>query len=485
MQLISVGFFIFWLLTLAIYYIFSKYQWQVLLLASLCFYMWNAKVFPFMLLISAIFIWTMGKIKSEEIRRFVLIGVIFFDISVLAFYKFYTGELFFTIKSHVPIGISFFILTSLGYCLDVHWERIRPEQNLCKLMLFLAFFPALLQGPIIRYEKMKNEFFRNHKFSMYMICKGLQRFLWGLFKKLIIAERLSGITNNIFSDIDSYSISLYSVGVICYAIQLYADFSGYMDLVIGIAQTFDIKLPENFRRPYFSKSVAEFWRRWHITLGIWFKDYLMYAFIMSSAIKKFGKRLRRRNKKLGKLVPVVIGTMLVWVLTGLWHGNSFGYMLWGLYYGSVMCSTLCLEDFYKKIKNRSGFAKNKLYDVFCIFRTLVIVFIADTFICAGSWKHIKICIKKVMEGDFYDPTLLGQFKMLAGSNQNIVLLIIGCMILFTVSFVEERRGDIWSLIEKRNIVIRWAIWYALIFAIFLFGAYGTGYDTSAFMYQIY
>lgn len=486
MQLISIGFVIFWLITLSIYYVFPKYQWEILLLASICFYVLYAKAFPIMILVCAVSMWVIGRIKKAEKRRFFLIIVIIADVLVLAFYKFYSGGTFYSIRNHVPIGLSFFVLVSMGYCLDVYWERVKPEKSICKLVLFLSFFPMLLQGPICKYGKLQDELFKVHKFSFDSVCKGLQRFLWGLFKKLIIVDRLAQITNAVFSDVGRYNVSIISVGVICYAIELYADFSGYMDLIIGIAKTFDIQLPENFKRPYFSTSVAEFWRRWHITLGIWFKDYVMYAFLMSTPIKKLKKQLRQKNKKLGSLFPTIIGTLLVWILTGLWHGNSFGYMLWGLFYGVVICSTLCLENFYDRIKKRSGFVQSKLYRIFCIFRTLFIVYIADVFICMDSWGNLKIYAKKILQRDIIDHATIHQLGDLINSGRNVILLIFGCFLLLIVSLTEEKRGEEFlSIIRNRNIVIRWSVWYALIFIIFLFGTYGTGYDTSTFMYQVF
>ena len=256
-------------------------------------------------------------------------------------------------------------------------------------------------------------------------------------------------------------------------------------MVIGIGETFGIKLPENFKRPYFSTSVTEFWRRWHITLGTWFKDYVMYAFIMYPPVKKVCKKLKKKNKSLGRLLPTILGTMLVWFLTGLWHGGSFGYILWGIFYGIVICSHLCLENFHKNLRYRPKMKNNKWYQLVCIVRTWCVVFMADILICADTWSGIKIFTKKLLCGNFWDSFVINQMKVLLNSYKNVVWLVIGCSMLLIASLLEERYGDIFKLIERQNIVIRWIIWHVLIFVVFLFGTYGSGYDVSTFLYQIY
>lgn len=483
MQLISIEFIFFWFVIFIFYYLVPKFQWQTLLIASLCFYIFNTKCLPVIIIIFSILIWAIGRIKNKNRRCIALVIFITGSIMLLVFYKFYLGVYFTEIKIHTPVGLSFFVLAAIGYCLDVHWERIESENSIFKIILFLSFFPALLQGPINRYGKIHREIFKYHDFVWEKICKGLQRVLWGLFKKLIIAERLIKITTVIFLDLESYSLSVLIFGVICYAIEVYADFSGYMDIVIGIAQTFGINMQENFKHPYFATSVAEFWRRWHITLGAWFKDYVMYAFVMSPPIKKLGKYLKKKNKKLGKVLPTIIGTMIVWILTGLWHGNSAGYIIWGLYYGTVISSSLCLESFYEKktvVHRKNGEGANY---VLHIIRTWLFVLIANAFICADSWNGIKVIIKKLLNAEFGISLFVNQIKLLI--SKDIVWAFAGCTILFSVSLMEERYGNILILIERKPIVFRWIVWYSLIFIIFLFGAYGKGYDISSFLYQIY
>lgn len=382
-----------------------------------------------------------------------------------------------------PVGVSFFLLASLGYSIDIYWERYIPEKNYLHLLLFLCFFPSLIQGPINRYDKLKKAIFVQHSFSYIQISNGIQRFIWGLFKKLILVDRLTTITNDIFGNLENHSGSIIIFGSCCFAIQLYADFSGYMDMVLGISQTFGITLSENFKRPYFSKTIGEFWRRWHITLGTWFKDYVMYGFIMSPLGRKIGKSVKKKNKHLGKLILPLSGTLIVWMLTGLWHGTSTGYILWGTYYGIIMCISLCLEDFWKKKRIQFGFCRTHIYSALCILRTCSLVLIADILICAESWGHIKLCIKKILfHWEIFDfKSIIDYISTIP--HENIILILYGISVLLCVSLYTEKKEDIRHFLSQRPAIFQWIVWYVLIVSIIMFGTYGVGYDTTTFMYQ--
>lgn len=481
MQLISITFALFWLLALVIYYLCPKFQWQILLVASLLFYTLYSGRPPLVLAVCAVAAWGFGYISEERKRKPFIKLIIALHVLLFLFYKFLGRIGDAEISIMIPVGVSFFLLTSMGYCMDIHWERYEPEKNYAKLLLFLSFFPSIIQGPINRYDKLGDEIFKKHQFSMEAVCRGAQRFLWGFFKKLILVDRLNQITGDIFAGQGQYSGFMLSVGVFCFAVELYADFSGYMDMVIGIGQSFGIALPENFRQPFFSKTIAEFWRRWHITLGTWFKDYVMYGFIMSPIGRKIGKSIKKKSKRWGKLVPALIGNMIVWGLTGLWHGTSCGYLLWGVYYGLLMCITLCLEDFWKKRKAGHAFFESALYKLLCIVRTCLFVFFADILICAGSWENIKIVISKI----FLEFGKLDIWFLAPYGRGNILLILFGICAMLVVSVVQEKHGDIFMYLSGKCFIIRWLVWYGLIFTILLFGTYGVGYEASPFMYQVF
>lgn len=188
----------------------------------------------------------------------------------------------------LPLGISFYTFQSSGYILDVYWKRCKAEHHPLKYALFVSFFPQILQGPIGRYSRLAHQLYEPHKFESANITRGLERILWGFFKKMILADWSAVFVDAIFDNPDQYG-GLAIFGVLFYTIQLYADFSGGMDVVIGIASMFGIELDENFTRPFFATSITDFWHRWHITLGTWMKDYVFYPVTLSGWMKKFGR----------------------------------------------------------------------------------------------------------------------------------------------------------------------------------------------------
>ena len=217
-------------------------------------------------------------------------------------------------KFALPLGISFFTFQSASYIIDVYQGKYRCQNNVFKLGLFVSFFPQLLQGPIGRYDRLSSQLYEGNSFELKNVQYGLQRICWGLAKKVILADRAAVLVNMVFEDYDMYGGLLNIVAVLMYSVQLYMDFSGGIDVVIGTAQMFGITMDENFRQPYFSKSIGEFWRRWHITLGSWFREYVY--------IPLGGNRKGQ--------VRTIFNTFVVWALTGLWHGASWNFVLWGI-----------------------------------------------------------------------------------------------------------------------------------------------------------
>ena len=481
MQLVSFGFVVFWFITLILYYTVPRFQWQILLAASLLFYLLYAGRIPLFLLVCSGIAWGFGYLAQKG--KWTLRAIVFVCIALLLFYRLHDYLFVSNTPVIVPVGISFFLLALIGYYMDIYWERYAPEKNYFKLLLFLSFFPSLIQGPINRYNKLRAELFKIHTFSWSQVRNGIQRFIWGLFKKLILVDRLALITQDIFGNLQEFSGFVIILGVICYAIQLYADFTGYMEMILGVGETFGVLLPENFKRPFFSESVADFWRRWHITLGTWFKDYVMYGFIMSPSGRKIGKAIKKKNRRWGKLVPSLIGTMLVWGLTGLWHEVSGRYLLWGIYYGIIMCISLCMEDFWEKRKRGIHFFETRIYHMLCIVRTWFFVIAADFLICAGSWRNIRLCISKIlMNMELFD-FRAGLYYIMGIPRENRILILFGCCIFLIVSLVQEKYGSVRILLQRQPCVIRWLVWYIVLFSIIMFGTYGAGYDTSTFMYQ--
>lgn len=524
MQFLSAAFIILWVISFALYYLApKKRQWIILAVASGLFYVVGTGGIPIGILLTGAGAYGCGiyltrsleaqkktlsdladkerkkavKQGFERRRRRVQILYFVYSLGILFFTKYMVvllpflqklgltspeNDAFFS-RVVMPLGISFYTLTAIGYVVDVGREQCRAQENPVRLFLFLAYFPAITQGPFNRYAKLQEEFEREHVFDYGRMLFGVQRFVWGAFKKLVIADRINLFVGNVFGNvIGELPGSIYALATVLYMLQLYADFSGYMDMALGVSETFDIILPENFKRPYFSKSVAEFWRRWHITLGTWFKDYVMFSFVMSGAGRKIGKAAKKRMPHLGKHVTGIIGTMLVWMLTGMWHGRTVSYILWGVYYGVIMCVSLVLESQYNIWKEKLHIKDGKVYGFFTMARTWVIVFVADVLIRAESLSQA---------GGIYR-ALLADFRLKEGilcvtdyglSRYGFLLLAAACLLWLMVSVWEEKGKDVRRMIAESPMAFRWCCYYGVVLLLLITGIYGGSYDTAAFLYQ--
>ena len=504
MQFLSYYFIILWVLAFALYYLFpKKMQWYLLLAVSLLFYVIGSSGVPYALLITAATTYGCGlylkksleaqkaeqaqfgdkeqkkavKLSYEKKRKRVQIIYFAVNLALLVFHK-YTGNII------MPIGISFYTLTAMSYVIDAGRENCEVETNFFKVLLFLSYFPAITQGPFNRFTHMKEQFEAEHEFSYEKMLRGIQRFVWGAFKKLVIADRIGIFVDRVFSsDTSAVSGSIYACAVVFYMLQLYADFSGYIDMAAGISETFDIALPENFKRPYFAKSVAEFWRRWHITLGTWFKDYVMFSFVMSAPGRKLGKFCKKKWSQLGKHVVPILGTMLVWFFTGVWHGRTINYILWGVYYGLIMSLSLILESRYPVWKQKLHIKEGKGYQLFCMIRTWLIVFAADVLIRSGSLAQVG-AVYGAFFTRFHAKALLSSTLTSYGlSKYEFLLLFAALLIWLLVSILEERGKDVRAYLAAKPVIIRWACYYGIVLLVLITGIYGGNYDTAAFLYQ--
>lgn len=524
MQFLSGGFVILWVISFALYYLLpSKHQWMVLAVASGLFYVIGTGAFPFGILVTALSTYACGRAlaqslavqkealthcadkeekkavrsafekrrKRMQILHFVCnLGILLggkYTAVILPFLReggrlTPAGDAFFS-NIVMPLGVSFYTLTAIGYVVDVGREHCEAQRNLLKLFLYLAYFPAITQGPFHRYEKMRAEFAREHVFDYGRLASGVQRFVWGAFKKLVIADRLGIFVGNVFDGTrPQIPGGIYGVAVVFYMLQLYADFSGYMDMALGVSETFDIVLPENFKRPYFSTSVAEFWRRWHITLGVWFKDYIMYSFIMSGAGRKLGKAAKKYWPKFGKHVTALAGTMLVWLFTGLWHGRTVSYLLWGIYYGVIMCLSLVLEPRYAVWKEKLHIREGKVWSFVCMARTWVIVFAADILIRTANLAQAG-AVYLAIPGRPGIAATLGTLTDYGLSRYAFALLLFACVLWLFVSICEERGMDVRKRLSTLPLPLRWGCYYGVALLLIITGIYGGSYDTAAFLYQ--
>ena len=300
----------------------------ILLAFSIGFYCWGGVRLLPVFLVSCLLNWGAALAMKCRCRRTVYVAALIINVAALAFYK-YTGFLLDNLRLvgvelsaptlALPAGISFFTFQGIAYLTDVYRGKIPAEKNPLRVVLFMAFFPQLLQGPILRWTDFGPALTERRETSADA-ADGAVRFCFGLAKKVLLADALGKAADAAFSSGDRLTVSLAWLGAIAYTLQLYFDFSGYTDMAIGIGKVFGFRLPENFNYPYISKSTTEFWRRWHMTLSYWFRDYVY--------IPLGGNRCGMGRQ--------VLNLLTVWLLTGLWHGSAWNFVLWGLYYAALL-----------------------------------------------------------------------------------------------------------------------------------------------------
>ena len=400
-----------------------------------------------------------------------------------------TGNSFrFNIPAYLmPIGISFFSLQALSYILDVYHGITKADENLCRLALFLSFFPQIIEGPICRYNQTADKLWNVGQISYKNLTDGLIRITYGMMKKVVIADRLDPFVKVIFDEFENYEGGMIAIAAVCYTIQLYMDFSGTMDAVIGIAQIFGIELPENFRRPFFSKTVSEFWQRWHVSLGAWFKDYIFYPVTTSGGSKKITSFARKKiGNYYGPMISGIIALFCVWFCNGLWHGSGWNFLFFGMYHFVMIAIGNLIAPPVKALNKKLHINPEwSVYRVFQMVRTFILVVIGELFFRGNGLKCGLLMFKKMVT-NFSFTTI--NAELLVKCNVDIYdFMIIGFVlfIVFSVSLLNEKGIQVRDSLAARNLILRWAVYYAIIMIIVIFGAYGPGYEPVDPLYAQY
>lgn len=383
-----------------------------------------------------------------------------------------------TVPSFVlPIGISFYTMQAAAYLFDVYRRKIPADENLMRLALYMSFFPQLMEGPICRYSDTAVRLWEAEPIKYKNLTFGLQRILFGLMKKLVVADRLNLFIKNVFNDYASYDGFVIALAAVCYTIQLYMDFSGTIDAAIGTGQIFGIALPENFKRPFFSKTISEFWKRWHITLGTWFKDYIFFPLSMSKPLKRLASRARKKlGNHFGPLISASIALFAVWICNGLWHGAGWHYIFFGMYHFVLILFGNIIEPLVIKTTKKLRISRKCLpYRCFQIIRTAVLVCIGELFFRAnGLWAGLRM--SKRIVTNFTLNTLNDRTLFTFGMDKlDFLIVLLVVIMIFIIGLIQEKGGHIREMVSRRNIVLRFLIYYALIMLIVIFGAYGSGY----------
>ncbi len=384
----------------------------------------------------------------------------------------------------LPIGISFYSLQAISYMADVYWNKMPAERHPGKIALFLGFFPQIMEGPITMYGDTAQQLWEGHSLKAENLTEGCRRIGWGMLKKIVVADRLYVVVKTIFDNYRETHGVMVIFGAVAYTIQLYMEFSGCMDIIIGSGKCFGVTLPENFRQPFFSKSAAEFWRRWHISLGRWFKTYIFYPVTTSGLVKKWNLYSKKHfNKYVGKIGISALALFPVWLCNGLWHGSSWNYIFYGMFYFVILMTEIILEPVRLKCLELLHVRENHpLYSFIRMVKTWCIIFTGELFFRASGLKAGCVMFLNIFK-DFeisrlWDGTLL----KLGIDIADYYVIFAGILAVAIVEVIKEFHllGDR-SFVQLR-LPIRWAAYYGLILAVLILGAYGNGYQEVDMIY---
>lgn len=385
----------------------------------------------------------------------------------------------------LPLGISFYCFQAAGYLIDVSRGKYAADKNIFRLALFLSFFPQLLQGPISRHDQLAEQLFAPHKFDFVNLRHGFQLMLWGYFKKAVIADKIAVLVGTVFAAEADYAGSLVFVAAAVYGLQIYTDFSGGIDIIRGVAKILGIEMAENFRRPYFSTSVSEFWQRWHITLGSWMKDYVFYPLAISKRTSRFSRWLQKHfGSWIGKMLPTCLISVLVFLLVGIWHGAEWKYVAYGLWNGGIIALSTLMQGLFKKFNSALGINTECFsWRLFRMLRTFLLVTFGRYFVRADNLQHAWQLLRRTFSNFGGSALLDGSLLELGISAKSMVVLAVAVLVLLLVGVLQERGLKLREWIEKQNLWFQWLLELGIIFAILLFGAYGPGYDAADFIYM--
>ena len=505
----------------ALYYLCpDRFKWVLLLLASYAYYAsCGANALPFILL-TTLSTWAgalaIGRIseksraalkarrpdldaagkkalkaQARRRQRAVFLAVLLLNFGVLALLK-YASPLLTAmgrpaLSLLLPLGISFYTFQSMGYLIDVYNGKVAPERNPAKFALFISFFPQLIQGPIARFDQLAHQLETPHRFDVANIERGALLMLWGFFKKKVIADRALPLVSAVFGHQEAYGGAVIVVAVLFYSLQQYCDFSGGIDLVTGIAELFGVRLAPNFKRPYFSVSLGDFWRRWHISLGAWMRDYVFYPFALTRPMTKLSKAAKSRlGADVARALPAALGNILVFLLVGVWHGASMNYVLWGLYNGLILAASALLDPLYRRANDRLGerITASRGFYVLRILRTFVIVNIGWYFDravrAADAFAMLGKTLLSPAAAQLSDGTLLA-LGLTAG---DFAILAAATLLLFAVSVLQERGVRIRERLLSLPVIPRVVLLYAFMYFV-LASFVGAGAANAGFMYAIF
>jgi D-alanyl-lipoteichoic acid acyltransferase DltB (MBOAT superfamily) len=416
---------------------------------------------------------------ASQKRNRTITAVIVINLAILAFFKYFNflfpdteihllstnfiDSSIYINKMVLPLGLSYFIFTVISYQIEIKRGTIKREEHLGFFSLFLLFFPKIAQGPIERPHSLLPQLKQVHEFDYDNISAGLKLMLLGFFKKLVVADRLGIYVNAVYENSEHHNGTTLIIATVFYAFQIYADFSGYTDIALGTARIFGINLTNNFSRPYLATSIKEFWNRWHITLSTWLRDYLFLpmAFFLSKRMKKEKYFLIATEKWI-----YMIASIVTFGICGLWHGEGWNYLVWGLLFGIFLTFSNWTEKFGKKLRKRFNIRKNAGYYIFYrILLVFILLNITWIFFRSDSLTTAFYIFQKIIS----KPTI-----PFFESPSNLIYGFIGIMLLITIDLKREFFNSRIAFLSSRFSIVRIGTIVMLILIILLIGVFDGG-----------
>lgn len=432
--------------------------------------------------------------RKDKARRLFWLDVVL-SLVILCYFKFFKDTFallqgFLAGKGiHVsdlvsPIGLSYFTLTMIAYANDIYHKKHPAERNFLDYFIFITYFPSIVQGPINLYKKTAPQFKLRHQPTAEKITMGLQRSLWGYIKKVVIADRIGILVMAILKDEAAGGFLLFCAMVL-YSFQIYADFSGGIDVIMGLSEMLDIQLTENFRAPLVSRSITEYWQRWHMSLGEFMEKYLYYPIVLNRSVMKFSRKIP--NNYLKKVFSATLASVIVFVLVGVWHGTGWNYVVYGCYQAFFVSTAVLLGPWYKKARAGLHIRESALsWRLFQSLRTFLILTFGRFFIRAKDLPQAFSLMRRTFQ-DFswrqvhvlFDGTL-SNYGL---DSKNIHLMYLGILLLIAVDILHERKVKLRETVCRQDVVTRFVIYLLAVFAIVIFGIYGPEFSSSSFIYQ--
>ena len=514
MSILSMEFLGFAALMILVYYLLPlRVRWLALLGFSAAFVVQSGWQGGAHLLALSIIAWLgalgLGRLRAAEnaapseasartfvrLRRLLLFFLLTLDLGSMALLKFYPALAAWLNEGALratplptgawllPLGLSYFSFQAAGYLIDVYRGKAEAAKNPLRALLFIGYFLYLPQGPISTWKELGNSLSQGHSLDFTQFVSGFQLAVWGYFKKLVIADRLAIVTAAVLKLPPKMPGWLAMGGAVLYALRLYTDFSGGVDVVRGVSRMVGVELPENFRRPFFAVSIADYWRRWHITLGAWFRSYLLYPLASCPLGLALGRGCGRLlGKKLGRMAPTALGTVLVFFLIGIWHGVTWNAAYYGLYFGLLMALSLLLSPLWKWLNRTLRLPKGGWMTPVRMARTWALALLPQFFAFAPTPEKALSLIGRAFTFSEWDfSTFVVRCKIIMPELEWYIL--IGAVaLLLIVDILSERQEDLSGRLAQKPLYIRWPLIILLILAVAVFGCYGTDFVAADFVY---